>query len=248
MSFINLKKEINQLADPQQAVHLMRFFKTAPGQYGHGDLFRGIKVPPLRKLVKLYYQDITLLEAAQLLQSKYHEDRLVALLIMVARFQHSSDQPELQQEIYDLYLANIDRINNWDLVDLSCYHIVGEFLCDKDRRADLYNLARHGHCNHADYQRYSLWANRIAIVSTMNFIRKGQFADTIAIADILLDNSHDLIHKAVGWLLREMGKRSQSDLENFLASRYQNMPRTALRYAIEKFPQTTRQKYLKGLI
>lgn len=247
MSLKELKKEITALADPQQAVHLARFFKTAPGQYGHGDVFRGIKVPPLRTLVKKYYKDISLEQAGQLLQSKYHEDRLVALLILVARFQHSSDQPKLQQDIYDLYLANIARINNWDLVDLSCYHIAGEFLSDKDR-SDLYTLAHHGNCTHSDYQHYSLWANRIAMVSTMNFIRKGQFSDTMAIADILLHNSHDLIHKAVGWLLREMGKRSQTELENFLATRYKTMPRTALRYAIEKFPQTTRQKYLKGLI
>lgn len=244
MSIKAITTELKQLADAEQAGHLARFFKTAPGQYGAGDMFRGIKVPPLRKLAKEYAGRIDLADVQELLNSRYHEDRMAGLFILVIQFQKAAS-PAIAKTIYELYLDNIARINNWDLVDLSCYHIVGGYLADK-KRSDLYKLARHGDCSAADYQKYSLWANRIAIVSTMAFIRKNDFDDTLAIADILLHNKHDLIHKATGWLLREVGKRSQGTLEEFLSTRHKTMPRTMLRYAIERFPEQQRQEYLRA--
>lgn len=243
-----LTRELKALADKDLAIHLQRFFKNAPGEYGHGDKFRGIKVPPVRNLVKQYYKEIELETALELLQSEYHEDRLLALLLMVAVFKKSKN-PQLQKQIYKSYIENIHRINNWDLVDLSCPEIVGSYLLDKDRK-DLYTLAKQGKRTSATeaYQKKSLWANRIAIVATHTFIRNHQFDDTMAIADILLDNNHDLIHKAVGWMLREMGKRCQQTEETFLKTRYKTMPRTMLRYAIERFEEGKRQDYLKSRI
>ena len=245
MTSNKLTRELKKLADKEQAVHLQRFFKTAPGEYGYGDKFRGIKVPPIRNLVKQYYKDIEIDTAEELLHSAYHEDRLLGLLLMVAVF-NKTDSKTLQKEIYRSYISNIEYINNWDLVDLSCHEIVGRFLLDKDRK-DLYKLAKQGkgNSNTDQYQKIDLWANRIAIVSTYRFIKNDQFEDTMAIADILTDNKHDLIHKAVGWMLREMGKRCQKTEESFLKTRYQTMPRTMLRYAIEKFEEGKRQDYLK---
>ena len=221
-------------ADPSQVAGLSRFFKTGPGQYGFGDKFLGIKVPVTREVVRGCWRDVGFPELEECIRSEYHEIRLAALLTLVEIFKHAKKNPTLQQQCLDFYLAHTQYINNWDLVDLSCYPLLGEWLLDKDR-ALLYDLARNGR---------TLWEQRIGIVSTMTFVRHGQLDDTFAIADILLHHPHDLIHKAVGWLLREAGKKDKAALEAFLAPRYLTMPRTALRYAIEKFPESERRQYL----
>lgn len=220
-------------ADPQQVAGLSRFFKTGPGQYGEGDKFLGIKVPVTRAVVKERWRSVGFRELEECIESEYHEVRLAALLTLVEIYKHNKTS---RQACIDFYLSHTDRINNWDLVDLSCYPLLGEWLLDKDRTL-LYDLARSGK---------TLWEQRIGMVSTMTLIRHGQLQDTFDIADILLNHPHDLIHKAVGWLLREAGKRDKEALEAFLEPRYSSMPRTMLRYAIEKFPEAERQHYLKG--
>ena len=246
-----LLKEITARADESQVEGLSRFFKTGPGQYGEGDKFLGIKVPVTREVVKACWRETTLQELEECIASEYHEVRLAALLTLVEIFAHAKRFPVKpgmtkmtscparpgisQQDCVDFYLAHTDRINNWDLVDLSCYPLLGVWLLDKDRQL-LYDLAKSGK---------TIWEQRIGIVSTMTFIRHGQLQDTFDIADILLHHPHDLIHKAVGWLLREAGKRDKEALVEYLTPRYQTMPRTMLRYAIEKFPEAERQKYLK---
>ena len=231
-SMNKLLKEITERADESQVEGLSRFFKTGPGQYGEGDKFLGIKVPVTREVVKACWRETTLQDLEECIASEYHEVRLAALLALVELFRHSKSQ---QQAYVDFYLAHTDRINNWDLVDLSCYPLLGVWLLDKDRQL-LYDLAKNGK---------TIWEQRIGIVSTMTFIRHGQLQDTFDIADILLHHPHDLIHKAVGWLLREAGKRDKEALVEYLTPRYQTMPRTMLRYAIEKFPEAERQLYLK---
>ena len=221
-------------ADPSQVAGLSRFFKTGPGQYGEGDRFLGIKVPVTRAVVKACWRETTFTELEECIASEYHEVRLAALLTLVEKFSHARKDPRMRQECIDFYLSHTERINNWDLVDLSCYPLLGEWLLDKDRSL-LYDLARDGK---------TIWEQRIGMVSTMAFIRHGQTDDTFAIADILLHHRHDLIQKAVGWLLREAGKRDKAALESFLGSRYRTMPRTMLRYAIEKFPEAERRMYL----
>ena len=227
-----LLKEITARADASQVEGLSRFFKTGPGQYGEGDKFLGIKVPVTREVVKACWRETGLQDLEECIASAYHEVRLAALLALVELFRHNKSK---QKEYVDFYLAHTDRINNWDLVDLSCYPLLGVWLLDKDRQL-LYDLARNGK---------TLWEQRIGIVSTMTFIRNGQLQDTFDIADILLHHPHDLIHKAVGWLLREAGKRDKEALVAYLEPRYRTMPRTMLRYAIEKFPEAERQQYLK---
>ena len=227
-----LLKEITARADASQVEGLSRFFKTGPGQYGEGDKFLGIKVPVTREVVKACWRETSLQDLEECIASEYHEVRLAALLALVELFRHNKSK---QKEYVDFYLAHTDRINNWDLVDLSCYPLLGVWLLDKDRQL-LYDLARDGK---------TIWEQRIGIVSTMTFIRHGQLQDTFDIADILLHHPHDLIHKAVGWLLREAGKRDKEALVRYLEPRYQTMPRTMLRYAIEKFPEAERQQYLK---
>lgn len=227
-----LLKEITARADASQVEGLSRFFKTGPGQYGEGDKFLGIKVPVTREVVKACWRETSLQDLEECIASEYHEVRLAALLALVELFRHNKSK---QKEYVDFYLAHTDRINNWDLVDLSCYPLLGVWLLDKDRQL-LYDLARDGK---------TIWEQRIGIVSTMTFIRHGQLQDTFDIADILLHHPHDLIHKAVGWLLREAGKRDKEALVQYLDPRYQAMPRTMLRYAIEKFPEAERQQYLK---
>ncbi len=240
-----LQKMIAQ-ADPSQVEGLSRFFKTGPGQYGEGDRFLGIKVPVTRQVVKACWREVGLAELEECIRSEYHEVRLAALLALVEVFSHAkkgAGKPGLSQsECVDFYLSHTEFINNWDLVDLSCYPLLGVWLLDKDRTL-LYDLARKGK---------TLWEQRIGIVSTMTFIRHGQLDDTFAIADILFHHPHDLIHKAVGWLLREAGKRDEAALKSWLQKegpgagpRYQSMPRTMLRYAIEKFPESVRQQYLR---
>lgn len=229
-----IQQHLEALGDPEKAAHAQRFFKTGPGQYGEGDIFRGIRVPVLRKLAK-EYKTLPLDETLALLQSPFHEDRLVALFILVHAFSKGDD--DTKKTIYDLYLKHTKWINNWDLVDASAHKIVGPYLMDRSR-APLYRLARSS----------SLWERRIAIISTFAFIRHDQFEDALAIAEILLQDDEDLIHKAVGWMLREIGKRNVDAEEGFLLQHYRTMPRTMLRYAIERFPEPRRQGYLKGLI
>jgi len=255
-----------QKADPSQVAGLSRFFKTGPGQYGEGDKFLGIKVPVTRQVVKNCWREIGLFELEECICSEYHEVRLAALLTLVEIFTHAKRPPVKpgvtgascptrsgisQQDCVNFYLAHTAFINNWDLVDLSCYPLLGAWLLDKDRSL-LYDLARKGK---------TLWEQRIGIVSTMTFIRHGQLDDTFAIADILLHHPHDLIHKAVGWLLREAGKRDEAALKAWLQGipgqaqdddsvkpgrdRASLMPRTMLRYAIEKFPESVRQQFLR---
>ena len=246
-----LLQEITARADASQVEGLSRFFKTGPGQYGEGDKFLGIKVPVTREVVNACWRETSLQDLEACIASEYHEVRLAALLALVEIFAHAKRFPVKpgmtkttscparpgisQQDCIDFYLAHTDRINNWDLVDLSCYPLLGVWLLDKDRQL-LYDLARSGK---------TLWEQRIGIVSTMTFIRHGQLQDTFDIADILLHHPHDLIHKAVGWLLREAGKRDKEALVQYLEPRWQTMPRTMLRYAIEKFPEAERQQYLK---
>ena len=257
-------------ADPSQVAGLSRFFKTGPGQYGEGDKFLGIKVPVTREVVRQCWREMDFSDLEACISSEYHEVRLAALLALVQLFSHAKrprvkpgvtgKQPDetsfrtrsgiSRQDCVDFYLAHTQYINNWDLVDLSCYPLLGEWLLDKDRSL-LYDLARNGR---------TIWEQRIGIVSTMTFIRHGQLDDTFAIADILLHHPHDLIHKAVGWLLREAGKRDEEALKAWLQEipgqvrnedsvlsgrdRASLMPRTMLRYAIEKFPESERQQYL----
>ncbi len=224
--------------DPSQVAGLSRFFKCGPGQYGEGDKFLGIKVPITREVVKSTWKEVTFEDLEECISSEYHELRLAALLTLIEIFSHSKKKPEVQQDCIDFYLSHTTFINNWDLVDLSCYPLLGVWLLDKDRTI-LYDLARNGK---------TIWEQRIGIVSTMTFVRAGQLDDTFAIADLFLNENehlHDLLEKAVGWLLRETGKRDSERLANWLYPRASSMPRTMLRYAIEKFPETERQYFLK---
>ncbi len=234
MTARDIQQRLEALGDPEKAAHAQRFFKTGPGEYGEGDVFRGIRVPVLRAVAK-EYKTLPLDETVELLHSPFHEDRFVALAMLVHAF--SKGDESLKKTIYDLYLANTKWINNWDLVDASAHKIVGPYLMDRSRKP-LYQLARSA----------SLWERRIAIISTFAFFRKDQFEDSLAIAEILLHDKEDLIHKAVGWVLREVGKRNFDLEDGFLQQHYRTMPRTMLRYAIEKFPEPRRQGYLKGLI
>ena len=229
-----LIREMLTLADPGQVEGLSRFFKTGKGQYGEGDRFMGIKVPFTRGGVKSVWKQLGFRELGEAIRSEYHETRLSALLCLVEIFSHSKKDPALQKQCVDFYLSHTEHINNWDLVDLRCYPLLGVWLLDKDRTL-LYEMAANGK---------SIWEQRIGMVSTMTFVRNGQIEDTFAIADILLHHPHDLIHKAVGWLLREAGKRDFEALVAFLEPRHSRMPRTMLRYAIEKFPEELRKKYL----
>ena len=217
---------------------LSRFFKTGPGQYGEGDKFLGIKVPTVREVVKNQWENASFDDLEECVTSEYHEMRLAALLTLVQIFKHAKKDKTLQQQCIDLYIANIQYINNWDLVDLSCYELLGVWLLDKDRNL-LYNLAKNGQ---------TIWEQRIGMVSTMQFLRHGQLDDTYNIAEIFLGKPqplHDLLQKAVGWLLREAGKRDEKRLKDWLSTRYKTMPRTMLRYAIEKFPENERKSYLE---
>lgn len=224
--------------DPSQVEGLMRFFKTGKGQYGEGDQFLGIKVPVTRGVVKQCWQETSFDDLETCICSEYHEIRLAALLTLVQIFKHAKKDVELQKRCIDFYLSHTEFINNWDLVDLSCYELLGVWLLDKDRTL-LYDLALNGK---------TIWEQRIGMVSTMQFLRRDQLDDTYAIAEIFLAKPkplHDLLQKAVGWLLREAGKRDEQRLKDWLSTRYQIMPRTMLRYAIEKFTEEERQTYLK---
>lgn len=226
-----IKKQLKKSADKNQAKILSKFFKTGPGQYGHGDIFWGIKVPRQRQLAKKY-PDLSLAEIKNLLYSNIHEQRLTALFILIGQYEKAEEAQK--KKIFDLYLKSCRYINNWDLVDLSAPNIVGQYLINKPRDI-LYRLAKSK----------NLWKNRIAILATYAFIKNNDFHDALAIIEINLNHQHDLIHKAAGWMLREIGKRNQNVEEQFLKKHRRQMPRTMLRYAIEKFPETKRQSYLK---
>jgi len=236
-------KQLERIADSEIAQHSARYFKTGPGEYGEGDRFRGIRVPALRKLVK-EYRALPNADVLTLLHSTWHEDRLLALLIWVEQYRRGD--AARKQLIFDDYLANTAYINNWDLIDSSTPKIVGAQLF-----AQVYTQRQHSApiaLLTTLAQSPSLWERRIAIMATFYFIQKGEFAETLRIAELLLHDDQDLIHKAVGWMLREMGKRDLAVEEAFLLPRYGTMPRTMLRYAIEKFPEARRQAYLRGTL
>ena len=232
MALAELQARLKALGDPRVAESSRRFFKTGPGEYGEGDRFRGIRVPVLRSLAK-EYRAVTVPEAGRLLGSTFHEDRLLALLILVRLYSRGDEAS--RGEIYRLYLGGTKFINNWDLVDSSAEHIVGAHLRDRPR-APLRRLAESA----------DLWERRVAVMATFHFIRRGEFGETLDLARALLSDREDLIHKAVGWMLREIGNRDPGAEEEFLQGHYRRMPRTMLRYAIEKFPEEKRRRYLKG--
>ncbi|MCQ2231265.1 MAG: DNA alkylation repair protein [Paludibacteraceae bacterium] len=236
MSEEKLYEAILSHRDESQVANLSRFFKTGKGEYGEGDQFLGIKVPVTRAIVKSVWGSTTFEELERCVTSPLHEIRLAALLTLIQIFKHAKKEPEKQKQCVDFYLSHTAHINNWDLVDLSCYEILGAWLFDKDRTL-LYDLAQNGK---------TIWEQRIGIVSTMKFVRNGDIDDTFKIADILSHHPHDLIQKAVGWLLRECGKQKEDRLKNYLKDRYKTMPRTTLRYAIERFEEEERRAYLRG--
>ncbi len=223
---------MRDLADPKQAEVARRYFKTGPGEYGEGDQFLGIRVPVTRK-VAAEHRDLPLSDVAVLLASSWHEERLLALLIMVR--QYSRGDVAQRETLFRLYLRHTKHINNWDLVDTSAEFIIGPHLPPKER-VRLTSLARS----------HSVWERRIAVLATRHYIKQGEFDDTLCIARLLLKDDHDLIHKAVGWMLREIGDRDRAVEETFLQQHVRTMPRTMLRYAIEKFPERLRQSYLKA--
>ena len=229
-----LRTTLHEHAEEAHAVKMQGFFKTAPGEYGEGDQFIGVRVPTIRKLAK-QYQNLPLSDTRKLLQSKTHEERLLALIILTMKYRKGTTREQTQ--IYELYLANRRHINNWDLVDTSAEHIVGAFLNTRSRKP-LYTMARS----------QELWDRRIAIMASFHFIKHGEFDDTLQLAELLITDPEDLIHKAVGWMLREVGKRDIAIEQSFLQQHSQRMPRTMLRYAIEKFPEDLRQQYLKGKV
>ena len=233
-SLKEIRKAIRKEKNDSQAVILQRFFKTGKGEYGEGDVFYGIKVPIQRKIVKAF-KDLSLSDIKILINSPIHEERLVAVLILVEQFKTAD--PKSQKNIYDFYLKNRKRINNWDIIDLSAPNIIGNYLIDKDKSL-LYKLAKSN----------NLWEKRIAVLSNFALIRNNLFDDALRISELLLNDEHDLIHKAVGWMLREIGKRNLNVEELFLKEHYKVMPRTMLRYAIEKFPEKKRKKYLEGKV
>lgn len=230
-----IKQSLFSCADPEKAQVLQRFFQTFPGGYGEGDRFLGVKVPDQRTVSKKYYREATLSDLGELLESDIHEQRLTALFILVLKFEKADAETE-KELIVDFYLKRLDRVNSWDLVDSSAPKILGPWLYHKDRSM-LYDLARTNH----------LWRQRIAIMATFYFLKQNDFEDTLRIAEILLKHPHDLIHKAVGWMLREIGNRDRKKEEAFLKKHYKKMPRTMLRYAIEKFEPEVRARYLNGI-
>ena len=234
MTVSDIKEKLRTLADPLIAEHSKRFFKTGKGEYGEGDEFLGIRVPVLRAHAR-EFRHATLTEIRELLGSRFHEERLFALLLLVRKFEKGSEDE--RRAVYSLYLENIKHVNNWDLVDGSAPYIVGAWLKDRDKQP-IYTLAKSG----------SLWERRIAIMSTFYLIGKNSFDDALQISLLLKHDPEDLIHKAAGWMLREIGKRDMAVEKKFLQQHYRQMPRTMLRYAIERFPEDERKKYLKGLV
>lgn len=230
---LNLQKDIKKLGNKKKAQVYQRFFKTGEGEYGFGDVFLGISVPQSRA-VAIKYKDLSFDDIGKLLRSEIHEERLIALLILVHQFHH---EEMLQRRIYEFYLKHTKFVNNWDLVDLSSDKIMGGYLIDKPKTI-LYKLARSS----------NVWERRIAMIATYNFIKNKDFTDALSIAEILIEDKNDLIEKAVGWMIREVGNRDLKEEERFLKKHYKNMGRTALRYAIEKFPEKVRKNYLEGSV
>ena len=229
-------ESLKDKAIPEKAKFLPKFFKAFPSGYGEGDQFLGVIVPDQRTIAKACFQDISLDEISELLHNPFHEARLTALMMLVFRFEKLKSE-SARKEIADFYLDHLSFINNWDLVDSSCYQILGAFYHKKDKSL-FYELADSGH----------LWRQRVAMISSLYWIKKDDFEDGLALAEKLKNHPHDLMHKAVGWMLREIGKRDFDSEYEFLKKNYQTMPRTALRYAIEKFPEELRQDFLKGRV
>jgi 3-methyladenine DNA glycosylase AlkD len=227
----DIRREFKKLADPAKAQVMQRFFKTGPGQYGEGDVFIGVTVPDSREIAKKF-DDLALEEIKELLDSSVHEERMVALFILVRKYGRALAYEK--EKIFKFYLSNSSRINNWDLVDLSGPAILGAHLVDGTRK-HLYRLAKSD----------NVWERRMAIVATLYFIRENDFTDTFKIAEMLMHDSHDLIHKAAGWMLREVGKKDPAAEEAFVARHCHSMPRTMLRYAIEKFPASKKRRYME---
>jgi 3-methyladenine DNA glycosylase AlkD len=225
-----VKAELEKLSDPEHAMKLQGFFKTGEGEYGEGDIFLGVRVPVQRRIAK-NYRNMPLTDVLELLQSGIHEHRLTALFILTEQFNKGDE--DARRRIVELYLGNTAYVNNWDLVDSSAHKILGVWLVDKSRRV-LYELA----------ESENLWERRISIISTFAFINRGDLVDALVLSELLVDDTHDLIHKASGWVLREVGKKDQSVLEEFLLEHYEKMPRTMLRYAIERLPEERRRFYL----
>ena len=225
-----LQKEIQSLTNSNRGKSESRFSKTGPGDYAEGQIFLGIKTSIKRNLAKKY-AELNLNDIKKFIEENIHDHRFIALIILIKKYKRD------KQKIVDFYLENSKKWNNWSLVDISADKILGNFLLDKDRKV-LYELARSE----------NLWEKRIAIVATYAFIRQNQFEETLKISEILLSDKHDLIHKAVGWMLREVSKKNEKILEEFLEKHYSKIPRTTLRYAIEKFPEEKRKRYLKGEI
>ena len=234
----NIKTEIKQNINKERVYIYSSFFKTGPGEYAEEDKFFGVTVPVLRKVAKKYYKEISYSEIISLLQANMHEYKLISLFLLIYKYDNTEDE-NIKKEIFDLYIENIEFVNNWDFVDYSAPNILGNFLYNykKDRKL-LYDFANTNY----------LWIQRIAILSTFYFIKNNDFNDTLNISEILLTHKHDLIHKAVGWMLREVGKRDFDKEVNFLKKFYKKMPRTMLRYAIEKFGPDLRNKFLKNLV
>lgn len=230
---IEIQNELKKYASKQRADHSARFFKTGKGEYSEGDLFLGISNPDIHKVANRYKKEISLEDTLHFLQHRIHDYRIFALDILKYKYEKGKDQEK--KEIVDLYLNNREHINNWDLVDISAPHILGDWLIDKDRKL-LYKLVKED----------SIWSKRIAIISTFAFIRESDYTDTLKLSEKLLGHKHDLIHKAVGWMLREIWKRNKDVTENFIKEHYSNIPRTTLRYAIEKMEESKRQRFLEG--
>jgi len=234
MSVHAIRQQLKKLSNDKKAIFYQRFFKTAPGEYSHGDQFIGVTVPHLRALSK-QFKELPRTETLKILTSPIHEERLLALFILVLQYQRGDDKQK--KSVYDFYVKKRKYVNNWDLVDTTCHKIIGAHLHTREKDL-LYKLAKSR----------SLWDKRIAMMSTYYFIKREHYEDALNIAELLKDDSHDLIHKVVGWMLREIGKKDLSIEETFLKKYYKTMPRTMLRYAIEHFPETLRKKYLLGKV
>ncbi|MDD4049976.1 MAG: DNA alkylation repair protein [Candidatus ainarchaeum sp.] len=235
MDVIKIKKEIDSFYDSEKSLNSQRFFKTGKGEYGEGDVFLGLSVPLQRSIAKKYFKEINIKDLDTLIKSKIHEHRQVALFLMVYRYE--IEDKKGRDEIYNYYVKNIDRVNNWDLVDSSAPNIIGQYLYENpSKREVLYKWVKSE----------KLFVRRIAIISTFYFIKKNYFLDSLKLSKLLLKDKEDLIHKAVGWMLREIGKRDLKEETNFLDKYFKEMPRTMLRYSIEKFEEKERLKYLKG--
>ncbi|PKF75311.1 DNA alkylation repair protein [Chryseobacterium sp. PMSZPI] len=232
-----IKEALAVLSIPEKAVFFPKFFKTGKGEYGEGDLFLGVKVPDQRSVAKEYYSKISLKELSELLSSKYHEHRLTALFMLISKFEKTKDL-SIREEIVEFYLNHLSHVNNWDLVDSSCYKILGRYAYETKKENLLRDLS----------ESEEMWHKRIAVVGTMHYVKKGSFELTKEFVTRNLKHPHDLMHKANGWLLREMGQKNGNELIHYLNKYYTEMPRTCLRYAIEKLDEEVRQDYLKGRI